>query len=312
MDFGIDRLPDADTKNFNMNSYPVQNSSITLNSTNGGPGKLTGTDPEDGNLSDGATMIINTVPMNTELYYNNVLVTNGTVIPNYNSNLLTLKFTTLGAGTVTFTYSIRDAAGKQDPTPALYTINNFTVLPIKSITLTAKPGMGNVQLKWRVEGETDSRNYVVERSENGNQYVAIAEVAANNNGLEINNYAETDKLQGVTSSLVYYRIRHNSNDNRITYSATVPVRLDLLNVFNVMPTIISNEFNIRYLGNQQKEMKVSLIGISGKLIMTKTMVFIPGTTTNINHLDNLAAGTYNVILEDTKTYNKIVYKIVKQ
>ena len=82
---------------------------------------LAGTDPEDGALGSGKTFKIVTLPTNGTLTYNNVAVTAGQTIANYNPTLLKLDPND-GAITVTFTYAAIDAAGKEDPTPATVTM----------------------------------------------------------------------------------------------------------------------------------------------------------------------------------------------
>ncbi|WP_375499722.1 hypothetical protein [uncultured Nostoc sp.] len=128
-DFGIEQLPD--TTNLNPASQTNPGGTATVQVPT-----LAGTDPEDGALGSGNKFKIVTLPTNGTLTYNNVAVTAGQIISNYNPTLLKLDPQD-GAITVSFTYAAIDAASKEDATPATVTIPFITpanVLLVKRIT----------------------------------------------------------------------------------------------------------------------------------------------------------------------------------
>ncbi|MGG9971137.1 T9SS type A sorting domain-containing protein [Ferruginibacter sp. SUN002] len=115
--------------NFGLNKIPVADDVTTANQTNpGGTVKvtvptLTGDDYEDNvynGISGTNTLIINTLPTNGVLYYNNTAVLAGDTINNYNPALLTVDPNN-GAVTVSFTYSEVDAS-LQSSAPATVTM----------------------------------------------------------------------------------------------------------------------------------------------------------------------------------------------
>ena len=78
-DFGIEQLPVSDNKTYTI-ATPVMNSAIFLNGTEIAPGPLSGSDPEDGILGSGNTVIITKAPVNSLLYYDGTGVTDNTTI----------------------------------------------------------------------------------------------------------------------------------------------------------------------------------------------------------------------------------------
>jgi uncharacterized repeat protein (TIGR01451 family) len=95
---------------------------------------LSGSDPEDGVLGNGASFKIVTLPTNGVLYYNGTIVTAGQTINNYDPTKLTIDPND-GAITVDFTYAAIDSAGLVDPTPAT------VLMPFTSVTpITCPPG----------------------------------------------------------------------------------------------------------------------------------------------------------------------------
>jgi hypothetical protein len=112
VNFGIEQAPTADPITATSQPNPGGTTTVTVPT-------LTGSDPEDGTydgISGTNDIIIQTLPTAAQgiLYYNNVAVTAGQPITDYNPALLTVDPAN-GAVTVTFTYSEVDAAGLVSP-----------------------------------------------------------------------------------------------------------------------------------------------------------------------------------------------------
>ncbi|MEI6605851.1 MAG: SdrD B-like domain-containing protein, partial [Verrucomicrobiota bacterium] len=111
--FGIEQLP---------NSYPASRSYMNPGSTaTVTVPTLSGSDPEDGDLGYGNT-VVTALPSNASLYYDSVAVSTGQTITNYNPAKLTIDPHFEGSGVVTFAYAFKDAAGQLDPTAATVTL----------------------------------------------------------------------------------------------------------------------------------------------------------------------------------------------
>ncbi|MFT3682113.1 MAG: GEVED domain-containing protein [Ferruginibacter sp.] len=108
--FGIENLPVANA----VTATTCGTSSVTLPTLNG-------TDTEDGSIGSGGSIVIVALPSNGTLKYNNVNATAGQNITSYNPALLTLV-PNAGGTTVSFTYNVKDAAGKTAATAATVTV----------------------------------------------------------------------------------------------------------------------------------------------------------------------------------------------
>ncbi len=125
VDFGIDQLPQT---------YAISQTYFNPGGTNQVlVPTLNGSDPEDcpaiGSCASTKTYTIVTLPSNGTLYYNGSSISSSNfTISNYNPSLLTFDPND-GSLVATFTYSLRDAAGMQDPTPATATLSfiNLTI-----------------------------------------------------------------------------------------------------------------------------------------------------------------------------------------
>lgn len=110
VNFGLDQIPTADNINGSSQVNPGGTVQVTVPT-------LTGSDPEDGTYTGVSltnTIIIQSLPSNGTLYYNGTPVSAGQVINNYDPGLLTVDPYD-GAITVTFTYSVVDAATVPSP-----------------------------------------------------------------------------------------------------------------------------------------------------------------------------------------------------
>ena len=132
--FGVDQLPDSNPIS---GTYVNPGGTIALSVP-----PIGGSDPEDGLYGPGMAINIVSIPANGILYYNGLPVIAGQTISNYNPALLTIDPLFNGAGTVIFTYAAIDAAGKQDQTPAIATIN-FTSINLYGHVFDDGNGMAN-------------------------------------------------------------------------------------------------------------------------------------------------------------------------
>lgn len=114
---------------------------------------LTGNDLEQGSFATGTgkTFRVDTLPGSTfgsaaaDIYYNNVLITAGQIISNYDATLFKVDPLFSGAGVVKFRYSWRDSAQQFDLTPATVTMP-FTEPSITVSGTVYNDGDGNTDL----------------------------------------------------------------------------------------------------------------------------------------------------------------------
>lgn len=214
INFGIERLPVSVDLTTLINQPSIGNL-ITLDGGSNPP-VLQGSDADDmpttGVLTSKAVKIT-TIPTNTQLYYNGVLVTAGQLISSFNPSLLQIKITsaTLGSTSTSFTYAYVDLAGKADPSPATYSIAWSKPLPAR-LVFSATKNSNSVKLVWEVSFEENVALYQLERSADGISYAPINTQTRDGR----TQYTVTDlhPLTGIN----FYRVRIMDVDGKITYS----------------------------------------------------------------------------------------------
>ncbi len=219
-DFGIEQLPNSVDQNYTIGT-PVQNSTLTLNGagTVASPGPLAGSDPEDGVLGSGKTVVITSLPTNEQLYYNGTLLTAGYKITNYNPAYLAMKFTDIAVTSTSFTYAYVDAASEQDPTPATYTINFSIILATTLESFSGKSAdQGNI-LTWTSYEDNSGITFTIQRSTDGVTFTSIGSVAGTGNGATVtHNFTDNSPTPNTPD---YYRLEWTDNNGNIAFSNVI-------------------------------------------------------------------------------------------
>ncbi|HVU99447.1 MAG TPA: hypothetical protein VHE34_29700 [Puia sp.] len=295
IDFGIEQIPNSFDQYYTIGT-PVLNSFLPLNGSGSvsSPGPLTGSDPEDGSMGSGKTVVITTIPSNEQLYYNGSLLGNGYKITNYDPTLLQMKFTTVNTLSTSFQYAYVDAAGKQDPTPATYTINMSVVLAQSLGTFTGKAtGQGNL-LTWTSLDETAATRFKIQRSVDGLTYQNIGNVPGTGNGTSVN-HSFTDESP-IPNTPNNYRLEWTDGSGNLAYSNVVTIASSLVNaVMDVAPNPFRDQLTVRLSLIGTQRVSIRLLDSKGVLVQQGQYEGIRGVNTfTLEGLSSLPASVYLV------------------
>lgn len=293
VNFGIERLPESIPFTSTV-PLPIVGTVFTLN--NAGPNPLpilSGSDPEDmptvGVLTS-KSIQITTLPTNTTLRYNGVPVVAGQVIPNFNPLLLTVLVTsaTAGSNQTSFQYAFVDAAGRPDPSPALYTIDWQGILPVTLISFDATGDNCLAKLTWVTTSEVNASKFDVELStDNGAIFNKVNSVAATGTA---NNGRTYNSSYAMQAGVVYYfRLKSVNTDGSFSYSdiRKVSCANGYLKV-TLAPNPVVSSFMLR--GMDAGKNQVSIFSTNGQLMKTQVIVNTQGSV----DVSTFAGGTYNV------------------
>ncbi|MCE7043740.1 CshA/CshB family fibrillar adhesin-related protein [Dyadobacter sp. CY312] len=301
--FGIEQPPVADEKNHTI-ATPAIGTSLQLNGTGSidSPGPLSGNDTEDGVMGSSKTVVITDLTsMNgNELYYNNVLITPGTEIDNYDPALLTIKFTAVGTTSLSFDYTFIDAAS-QTGTSGSYNVTWNTPLPVTLVSFTAaKEGKISV-LSWVTTEETNSDFFQVQRSSDAKSWQDLGIVNAKGESNEQTRYFFNDNNPLKGSNL--YRLKMVDRDGSFAYSRIRELSFTDGVMVSVYPNPVSDVLNVsEKTGDTLNE--TVLFNLNGRKVFQSSSV----GDQKIN-VRGLTPGMY--ILKTTQTSGTVSsYKII--
>lgn len=317
LDFGIQRLPTADPKAFNVaesafgttapavtgyKSIPMSSTEISNPAYPAGlNGSLSGSDPEDCadpstcKTGTGTTFNIESIKSNTKLYYDfgagpvEIHVTGGpVVIENFDVTKMTIYGQT-GAGTVGnelgFTYSITDkAAATSAAVP--YAITTVTALPVKLLNFNAATENNSVQAKWSTTEESNSDYFEVQHSMNASTWKVLGKVNADGESVVTRNYNYTHTAP--TMGLNYYRLKMVDKDGTFAYSSIASTKLqEGVGKPFIFPNPTSGVIKLDQIDLEKVE-KVELMNADGKVIYEATKI----TNDGINVKGLVSNGLY--------------------
>ncbi|MFM9945459.1 MAG: GEVED domain-containing protein [Bacteroidia bacterium] len=359
LNFGIQKISSAYAKSysgllassFNANSgnatFPKKialnassgtaNTAVSSTSSTTLPGKLSGTDYEDGNYggtsgSSGTRTVVFTVLPN---YTNDVLVyNNGTTdillvpspsvsdasytywnsgasryeIPSFNTNNLSMFFKANGHSSFSFTYAWKDAANMLG-NAAEYYVSATSPLPMKLLYFGAELKNSQVTIKWMTTSEFNIENYEIQRSTDLKTWSKVNDNVPNNSYSNISTYYSYDVMGN--TEVVYYRLKETDYDGLVFFSKEVAVSAKAVKInFNVYPNpAVNNEvINVVLENKNHQEVIIKLVDLNGKVLIENT-VSPEGSHIPVS-LTNIPAGIYFVSVSNT-TLTKTMKVIVK-
>ncbi len=302
VNFALEKIPNSDEKFI---PYPLNEPDVQYDITGG----LTGTDPEDGVLTDGRTYKITSLPFAAILYYNSLPVTLNQVITNFNSALLKVDPDDDVLETY-FNYASQDAAGVFDPSPARVTIIWASFLLVHNTTFKGVLQQGKVNLTWNITPNNDVDYFEVEKSLESTTYTSLEKVIAKSTTDNQGVYATIDAQPSIGVS--YYRLKIVDKQGKFSYSQVITIKNNQFNVVHkIVPNPIEDKLTITMTLAKQTPVKVHIVDMNGKIVVSQVFNGTTGTANyNMTNLEKLAAGTYTV-----KVYTNqdvIVGKVTKK
>jgi hypothetical protein len=168
------------------------------------------------------------------------------------------------------------------------------VLPVNLVSFTAvKQGL-NSKLNWSTAQETNSREFIIERSSDGTGFIEIGRVAAAGNSSSVINYEWTDTrpLKGRN----YYRLRQVDLNNQGVLSRVASVLFNKNGIISIYPNPASRSVEI-------------LTDIASPAAVTAQLIDMNGKVVKIQN-ENISAGQVMVMNLESVTKGLYVLKIM--
>jgi hypothetical protein len=175
-----------------------------------------------------------------------------------------MKFITISTLSTSFMYAYVDAAGKQDPTPATYTINLSVALAETFGTFSGKATeLGNV-LTWTALTETPGTKYLVQRSTDGHGFTTIGTIDGSGSGPANHSFTDESPTPNTPNN---YRLEWTDVNGNIAFSNVVTIAASLMSgVMDVTPTPFRDQLTVRLSLNSTQRVAIRLLDSKGVLI----------------------------------------------
>lgn len=182
-------------------------------------------------------------------------------------------------------------------------------LPVTLINFSAQLQQSNVLLNWSTSSEFNSRQFVIERSEDGINFQKLGSLSAAGNSNVVKNYNYVDYM---ATDINYYRLISIDNDGYKKISDVIVIKNPGVqqDVFVINNPFI-DKIGIRFAKTPKGTIAVSLRDISGKLIGVVTYSqLISSLLYEDKFAEWISSGIYILQVQaEGKFYN---FKIIKQ
>ncbi|MNV03705.1 hypothetical protein D3C71_939850 [compost metagenome] len=139
----------------------------------------------------------------------------------------------------------------------------LSALPVGLKNFRLQSNQSDVELFWETESEANSDRFVIERSENGNDFVQIGSTPAKGNSSELQyyRYPDTEPLNGIS----YYRLKMIDLNGSSRYSSIISNKLNKTEI-QIVPNPNNGNFLVSGLTGANT---LELFDLKGKLIQSK-------------------------------------------
>lgn len=161
----------------------------------------------------------------------------------------------------------------------LFVVNGtFNSLPVELFNLTVISRSNNALLQWSTQQEINTKNYIIQRSYDGQHFNNIGSIIAHGNTSIASNYSFIDP--GALSAgypVLYYRLNIIDNDGKSAFSNIISLKINESTTWSVrVITIPVQDFVNIMVNGINGQLKLSVLDISGRTMFTKSYENING------------------------------------
>jgi len=181
-------------------------------------------------------------------------------------------------------------------------------LPVELVSFKAVPQNNRVFLSWATASEINNDYFIVERSADGLEYAAIAQVKGNGTTNTFNSYQSYDNqpLEGIS----YYRLKQHDFKSGYKYSPVVSLSFEEYISFSLFPNPVKSGERISFSLEKSawlSQIEVLVMDITGKEVLQETFFSENKNEFTLND-PNLQAGVYFVKVKGP--YSSQIKKLV--
>jgi len=240
------------------------------------------------------TYTVNIVIVGATPGHSFILTNDGGVAVSYSPGIVTANASGIATATATIT-----EAGSQPPvTSVAFTPVNISggsdassssyafgvPLPVEFIRVTASSLDGKTTIEWATASEIDNDRFVIERSQNGQDWSDIGTIKGAGNSQQVLEYTFVDE-SSLSAANVFYRVRQMDFNFNFSYSEVVKVSGSTDKIKTYPNPILANEV---YVSLESADiLDVNFTTLSG----TEVSFDFDSTNGRLS-FDNLAAGIY--------------------
>jgi hypothetical protein len=192
--------------------------------------------------------------------------------------------------------------------------HSLTILPVTIEAFTGMRDGETAVLNWTTAQEENSRDFVVERSGDGQVFSAIGTVAAAGNSHLARSYTYTDEspVPGVN----YYRLREEDLDGHANYSVVLSINLSVAGTGGMPGVVLSpnpatSSITWNMTGAAAGSAVLTLNDFSGHTLLTRSLQLQAGGNQVTVGLAGLPSGMYVLTMKQNNGVVSKEFQVIK-
>ncbi|MEO7310744.1 MAG: T9SS type A sorting domain-containing protein [Chitinophagaceae bacterium] len=184
------------------------------------------------------------------------------------------------------------------------TFASCSALPLQLLSFDAILNGSAVKATWQTDNEVNTREFEVDRSVNGRDFVSVGIVASKNtSGLNSYSFTDVNPAAGIN----WYRLKMIDKDGKFTLSRTVTVNGKNSVGLRTFPNPVVNTLSVAH-PRAVSGAVIKIVAADGR--MTQSVNCSIGANSTLLTLSSLPSGNYLVIMQNGT--ERMVTKFVKQ
>lgn len=161
------------------------------------------------------------------------------------------------------------------------------ILPVTGLEMSVKLSGKKVDITWNTLTEINTKEFDVQRSNDGIHFTSIATKASAGNSSNARKYTFQDELS--YAGIYFYRIKSLDNDGRVTFSEVKSVQYDgVSSSLKIGPNPFKNSLQITDIKDVKR---IDLIDLAGRVVLSKE---VKNGNTIILQTSKLPSGMYQL------------------
>ena len=185
---------------------------------------------------------------------------------------------------------------------------NVIVAPLKLLAFNAK-GLGNsAELFWQTTNELNVKNFDVQWSNDGINFVSAKTIEATGSYSSVKNYSTL--VSNILAGPNYYRLKIVDNDGAFSYSQAIKITGTGKNGgIKVYEPGTSGLLNIEWQAKYATGSMISVFDYSGRKIFSRNLYSLIGRNNVSIPINKLSTGVYVIqVMDKTEFLNTTFYK----
>ncbi len=174
-------------------------------------------------------------------------------------------------------------------------------LPLQLLSFDALiTAQNKVQLSWKTSNEQNISNFIVQTSINGNSFSAIGSISAAGSGNNSYQFLDNNSIAGSN----YYRLVYVDKSGKVSYSKVVEVVVKKQGLLTLYPNPAKNVLTLSITNSANEPSIVKVVDVLGNVVKQQTVQLVAGSNRISLAIDNLAKGSYFVVIKGSSTQQK--------